>query len=91
MHEIKQLSSGPLIAMCLGHGDEAIEHWLNLMGPEDSSEARIKAPTSLRGLYGDDNGTVIKNAVYGSKCASDADKEIHFFFPNRKHVGGYEL
>ena len=84
--EITELSSGPLIALCLAK-ENAIATLIDLMGPEDCSVARDKAPTSLRALYGADNGNVMKNAVHGSKCASDAQHELHFFFSNSKHVG----
>lgn len=84
--EIMELSSSPLIALCLAKKN-AIRSLIDLMGPENCSVARVKAPTSLRALYGDDNGNVIKNAIHGSKCASDAQHELHFFFSNSKHVG----
>ncbi|CAG9798570.1 unnamed protein product [Chironomus riparius] len=79
--EIMELSSSPLIALCLAK-ENAITSLIDLMGPEDCSVARDKAPTSLRALYGDDNGNVMKNAIHGSKCAIDAQHELHFFFSN---------
>lgn len=84
--EIMELSSDPVVALCLGK-ENAISSLIDLMGPEDCSVARDKAPTSLRALYGDDNGNVIRNAILGSKCASEAEHEIRFFFSNSKHVG----
>lgn len=83
--EIKEFTSGPLIALCLAR-ENAVEGWIDLMGPEDCCVARVKAPTTLRALYGDDNGNIVQNAVHGSKCADDAIHELRLFFPNSKNV-----
>ena len=45
------------------------------MGPEDPSEAIVKAPSSLRACYGKD---IIHNAVYGSDSEEMAGKVCYF-------------
>jgi nucleoside diphosphate kinase len=80
--EIREWSSGPLIALCLSH-ENAIEVWNDLMGPDSCIAARQKAPTSLRALYGDPANASL-NAVYGSASVSDAQRDLKFFFPNSK-------
>lgn len=84
--EIANLSSGPLIVLCLARPN-AIELWQRLMGPVDCSAAKRSAPTSLRALYGDaDDGDETKNAVYGSRNSDDVRHELQFFFPNSKRT-----
>jgi nucleoside diphosphate kinase len=78
--EIGNLSSGPMIVLCLSR-ENAIESWRELMGPENCSVAKQSAPTSLRALYGKDD---IENAVYGTKNDDDVGHELRFFFPNSK-------
>lgn len=75
---VDEWSSGPLIALCLSR-DDAIELWNKLMGPEDCDIARESAPTSIRAMYGF-NG----NPTYGSKCLTQAQRELQFFFPSCK-------
>lgn len=66
-------------------GENAVEMWQQLMGPENCSVARKSAPSSLRALYGDAEDEV-KNAVYGSKSDDDVGHELRFFFPNSKQL-----
>lgn len=77
---VNYLTSGPILALEL-LGDNAISRWLEIIGPEDSDEARSKAPTSLRACYGKDK---IHNAIHGSENDEAAEKELQFFFPNPK-------
>ncbi|KAL2750553.1 nucleoside diphosphate kinase 7-like [Vespula maculifrons] len=77
---INFLTSEPVLALEL-LGDDAVAQWLKLIGPEDSSEARKTAPSSLRACYGKDN---IQNAIHGSENSDAAENELSFFFPDQK-------
>merc|ERR1711937_741420 len=48
-----------------------------MMGPESPDQARAEAPRSIRAMFGQD---IVKNVVYGSEAAADAEAEIDFFF-----------
>lgn len=78
--EIEVLCSGPMIVLCLA-GEDVIEKWNRLMGPENCLAAKQSAPSSLRALYGDPDDPW-KNAVDGSQSADDARHDLQFFFPN---------
>ena len=82
--EIENLSSGPMIVLCLVK-ENAVEEWKQLMGPENCSVARKSAPSSLRALYGDSENDM-KNAVYGTQKQDDVEHDLHFFFPNSKKI-----
>lgn len=43
-------------------------------------EARLYYPDSIRARFGR-RGEDFKNAVHGSNTREEAEKEIHFFFP----------
>lgn len=45
------------------------------------TEARLYYPDSIRARYGR-RGEDFKNAVHGSNTRQEAEKEIHFFFPD---------
>ncbi|XP_003705720.1 nucleoside diphosphate kinase homolog 7-like [Megachile rotundata] len=77
---VNYLTSGPIVALEL-LGDNAITRWIEVIGPEDSEEARSKAPSSLRACYGKDK---IHNAIHGSENEEAAEKELQFFFPSPK-------
>ncbi|XP_076661642.1 nucleoside diphosphate kinase homolog 7 isoform X1 [Halictus rubicundus] len=74
------LISGPIVALEL-LGDHAITRWLEVIGPDDSEEARSKVPNSLRACYGKDS---VHNALHGSLNEENAEKELQFFFPDSK-------
>ncbi|XP_076246940.1 nucleoside diphosphate kinase homolog 7 isoform X2 [Calliopsis andreniformis] len=77
---VNYLTSGPIVALEL-LGDHAITRWLEVIGPEDSDEARVKAPSSIRACYGKDK---VHNAVHGSRNEEAAKWELEFFFPDPK-------
>ncbi|XP_076685075.1 nucleoside diphosphate kinase homolog 7 [Andrena cerasifolii] len=79
---VNHLTSGPIVALEL-LGDHAITRWHEVIGPEDSEEARAKAPSSLRACYGKDR---VHNAVHGSADQEAAQKELDFFFPTSKSM-----
>ena len=67
---LSYITSGPIVTLEL-LGEDCVARWLELIGPNDSSKAREKAPSSLRACYGKDS---IENAVYGSADKESADK-----------------
>ena len=79
---VNHLTSGAIVALEL-LGDHAITRWHEVIGPEDSEEARAKAPSSLRACYGKDR---VHNAVHGSVDQEAAQKELDFFFPISKSM-----
>lgn len=80
---VNHLTSGAIVALEL-LGDHAITRWHEVIGPEDSEEARAKAPSSLRACYGKDR---VHNAVHGSVHEEAARKvRIAFFNDTRTQV-----
>ena len=79
---VNHLTSGAIVALEL-LGDHAITRWHEVIGPEDSEEARAKAPSSLRACYGKDR---VHNALHGSADQEAAQKELDFFFPTSKSM-----
>ncbi|XP_053997923.1 nucleoside diphosphate kinase homolog 5-like [Hylaeus anthracinus] len=78
-HLVAYMASGPVIAHVLAkrHG---VEEWRLLMGPTKVTEARLYYPDSIRARFGR-RGETFKNAVHGSSTREEAEREIHFFFP----------
>jgi len=74
---VEYLVSGPVMAIEI-RGENALNRWLDLIGPVDPTTARSSAPGSLRAHFGTDS---IKNAFYGSSDVSNATRELEFFFP----------
>ncbi|XP_019461922.1 PREDICTED: probable nucleoside diphosphate kinase 5 isoform X2 [Lupinus angustifolius] len=72
----KYMTSGPVLVMVL-EKDNAIADWRALMGPTDSSKAKITHPHSVRAMCGLDTQ---KNCVHGSDSTKSAEREISFFF-----------
>jgi len=77
---VMHYSSDVIVAMEL-IADGAISKWQALMGPESPDQARAEAPRSIRAMFGQD---LVKNVVYGSAAAADAESEIDFFFGESK-------
>jgi nucleoside-diphosphate kinase len=73
---ISFMSSDLMVGMELIQKD-AVKAWRNFIGPTSIPEARQKAPTSIRALYGTEGG---KNAVHGSDSTSSAQRELSFIF-----------
>jgi nucleoside-diphosphate kinase len=67
------MSSGPSIVMVL-EGEDAINHWREVMGATDPALAK---PGTLRHTYG---FSIERNAVHGSDAADTAEWEIKYFF-----------
>lgn len=54
-------------------GDNAVQNWRNDIGATDPKKAD---PTTIRGLFGDKAGPMMRNAVHGSATQEDAAKEL---------------
>ncbi|XP_050449814.1 nucleoside diphosphate kinase homolog 5-like [Cataglyphis hispanica] len=78
-HLVAYMSSGPIIVFVLAKLN-AVEEWKRIIGPATVTEARLYFPDSIRARYGR-KGDSFKNAVHGSCNREQAEKEIHFFFP----------
>ncbi|KAL1502217.1 hypothetical protein ABEB36_007391 [Hypothenemus hampei] len=78
---LEHLVSGSIVALELV-GDNAVQRWLEVLGPDDPLEARKVSPNSLRALYGKDDK--VANGFYGSPDISNAMREANFFFPKDK-------
>ncbi|KAK7866653.1 hypothetical protein R5R35_000270 [Gryllus longicercus] len=76
---ISHISSGPIYALCLSKPN-AVKEWKRIIGPRSVKEAIREYPDTLRGRFGDPSEDML-NAVHGSDSRAEAEKEIHFFFP----------
>lgn len=74
------MSSGNIVALELV-GAGAIAAVRELNGPTDSAKAREEAGGSLRARFGTDGR---RNAVHGSDSASSAERELKFFFEQKR-------
>ncbi|CAL1547548.1 unnamed protein product [Lymnaea stagnalis] len=79
---LETMSSGPLLALGLS-GDEAIDTWREMLGPENIDDAMEKAPNCLRARFPGSNGM---NQFHGSSSEEAALKEIAGFFPMEQTV-----
>ncbi|XP_033198607.1 nucleoside diphosphate kinase homolog 5 isoform X3 [Bombus vancouverensis nearcticus] len=77
---VAYMASEPIIVHVLAKKC-AVHEWRLLMGPTKVTEARLYYPDSIRARYGR-RGEDFKNAVHGSNTRQEAEKEIHFFFPD---------
>jgi len=57
---------------------DAVDEWSLLLGPADPELAKQIAPKSLRAQLGKDK---VRNAVYGSSSAENAERDIGLRFP----------
>jgi len=67
------MSSGPSVVMVL-EGEDAINHWREVMGATDPALAK---PGTLRHTYG---FSIERNAVHGSDAPETAEWEVKYFF-----------
>lgn len=56
---------------------DALQSWKKLIGPENASQAKSEAPSSIRALFGADT---IRNAVHGSENFQQKKAESDLFF-----------
>ncbi|KAH1000706.1 hypothetical protein HUJ04_013001 [Dendroctonus ponderosae] len=78
---LEHLVSGSVVALELV-GENAVEKWLEVLGPDDPLEAKKTAPNSLRALYGKDSKAL--NGFHASADLPNAIREAEFFFPKEK-------
>ncbi|CAL7939242.1 unnamed protein product [Xylocopa violacea] len=79
-HLVAYMASGPIVVYVLAKKN-AVSEWRLLIGPPKVTEARFYYPDSIRAKYGR-RGEEFKNAVHGSNTQDEAEREIHFFFPD---------
>lgn len=75
----KFMSSGEIIVMILER-ENAIEHWRNVMGVTDPTQAD---KGTIRAEYGTN---IERNAVHGSDSPKTAIEEISFFFSEWEQI-----
>lgn len=66
--------------VCIGMelvAESAVDKWNQMMGPENSIQAKINASSSLRAAFGSDS---IKNAVHGSSNNQQKAAEMGLWF-----------
>ncbi|RCH88537.1 hypothetical protein CU097_000255, partial [Rhizopus azygosporus] len=73
---VKWISSSPIYAMVL-EKEDAVQSWRLLIGPTDSNKAKATEQNSIRALFGTD---ALHNAVHGSDCHTNAEREIDLLF-----------
>ncbi|XP_076821346.1 thioredoxin domain-containing protein 3 homolog isoform X2 [Clavelina lepadiformis] len=74
---VKQMTCGPVLALCLAHND-AVERWRSMLGPKVVSEAQQDDPESLRALFHVEDAEV--NMLHGSDSQSRAESELTQIF-----------
>lgn len=57
--------------------ESAVDKWNQMIGPENSIQAKINASSSLRAAFGSDS---IKNAVHGSSNNQQKSAEMGLWF-----------
>ncbi|KAK0091327.1 hypothetical protein PV326_003387 [Microctonus aethiopoides] len=73
------VSSSPIVVFVIAKY-QAINDWLQLIGPEEVGKAKLYYPNSIRAKYGNDEQ--FENAIHGSCSYAAAKREIRFFFPD---------
>ncbi|KAJ3311050.1 thioredoxin domain-containing protein 6 [Boothiomyces sp. JEL0838] len=74
---LEQMTKSSVLALVL-KGDNAVNIWKELAGPEDPELAKQTLPLSIRAMFGQN---AISNAVHVSESAERATQEIQIFFP----------
>ncbi|KAJ3591990.1 hypothetical protein NHX12_007120 [Muraenolepis orangiensis] len=72
------MTSGPVLALVLAR-EEAVQHWRNILGPADVTQAKAEDPNCLRALFAAEDEPL--NQLHGSASGEEARREIDFFFP----------
>jgi len=75
---INQMTSDLIVGLEIVSKD-AVKAWRDYIGPTNIDEAKLKAPSSLRALFGTGGP---KNAVHGSDSNNSAIRELGYFFGN---------
>ncbi|KAJ3271032.1 thioredoxin domain-containing protein 6 [Terramyces sp. JEL0728] len=74
---LEQMTKSTVLALVL-KGDNVVNIWKELAGPENPEIAKQQLPFSIRALYGHNS---ISNGVHASESAERATQEIQIFFP----------
>ena len=74
---VELMSSGPSVALALQKKD-GVAACLELLGPEDSVQAKATASGSVRAAFGTN---AVRNAAHGSASVAAAERELRLFFP----------
>ncbi|KAJ3131711.1 Thioredoxin domain-containing protein 3 [Physocladia obscura] len=75
---VQVLMSAPVLCLSL-KGENAIENWLEMLGPSDPEVARAIFPQSMRAQFGID---AVNNGLHGSLNVEIAIQQLHSFFPH---------
>ncbi|XP_060784580.1 thioredoxin domain-containing protein 6-like [Neoarius graeffei] len=75
---LTNMTSGPVLALVLAK-QGAVEHWRNLLGSKDPTQAKQEQPNCLRAQFTGKSECV--NWLHGSGSVEAAEWEISFFFP----------
>jgi nucleoside-diphosphate kinase len=66
------MASEPVFILVL-EGEDVVRRWRDDIGPTDPKKADV---ATIRGLFGDKNGPMMRNAVHGSASVEDAAREL---------------
>nr|XP_033786117.1 thioredoxin domain-containing protein 3 isoform X2 [Geotrypetes seraphini] len=75
---VEHMTSGPVLLLALSR-ENAVQHWIQLLGPKDVQEAKENNATSLRAEFAVDDMPI--NQLHGSSSLHRAMEELEFFFP----------
>ncbi|TPX76673.1 nucleoside-diphosphate kinase [Chytriomyces confervae] len=75
---VQSLMSAPVLCLMI-KGENAIEGWMEMLGPSDPELARKTCPMSLRAQFG---LTISSNGVHGSQTVDLAIQQLQSFFPH---------
>ncbi|KAK1789225.1 hypothetical protein P4O66_015169, partial [Electrophorus voltai] len=75
---LTNMTSGPLLALALAR-QGAVQHWRDLLGPQDPTQAKREQPACLRAHFAGESESL--NQLHGSGSLEEAEQEINFFFP----------
>jgi nucleoside diphosphate kinase len=75
---VEELTKAPVLALVLS-GENVIEIWKEIAGPDSPAVAKEHFPCSIRALFGIND---IRNAVHASANADRALHEVNLFFPH---------
>uniref|UniRef100_H2ZDH8 Nucleoside diphosphate kinase-like domain-containing protein n=1 Tax=Ciona savignyi TaxID=51511 RepID=H2ZDH8_CIOSA len=74
---VKQMTCGPVLALCLAHND-AVAQWRSMLGPKVLSEAIEEQPDSLRAQFRVEDSDI--NMLHGSDSDAAAQEELGKIF-----------
>ncbi|MGH0121080.1 UNVERIFIED_CONTAM: hypothetical protein FKN15_069283 [Acipenser sinensis] len=78
---LNNMTSGPVLAVALAKKG-AVEHWRNILGPKDVTQAKEEAPESFRAQFAAESVPI--NQLHGSATSEEAARELSFFFPKEQ-------